>query len=490
MYGVLDQEGELLTTAKSLDEAKAAATELVGTDFFVLAPEGEAVAVQEAEPMALAANMGEVVQLRTKKKPAHRALELTGLRPVSFDDVLRMPLHEAWQELRPLFPKKAPVRGVEVEESEGYATPQKMARRMLGVNYKTGKATPREVRKIIYEATDGRASEAKVLGLSLLPHKLVSDDTDAGAEVRRILGEAGRYGIEDVMDPMSREGATVCAFATDACRKSCLVFSGKNLSADYNTMKKYSSLQALVRKPEAFLRMLVEAIERHAKIYDKAVVPLVRLNVYSDIPWELYVPGLFAHFEGRVQFYDYTKVPGRVTPSNYDLTFSFAGSGANAGHIDEEITKHGRRVAVVFAKTGRYKSEKHGYIEEAPLRPRWYKQLYGAARAAAGKTRTEADAWFGDKMFLGLPLLDGDVSDLRPYDEAPSFVGLRWKPPRNQAVDLITARAFVVLGTLVGKSFIIEETPEQLVSRGVFERESYGDDADDEVVEEPTLDAP
>jgi hypothetical protein len=51
--------------------------------------------------------------------------------------------------------------------------------------------------------------------------------------------------------------------------------------------------------------------------------------------------------------------------------------------------------------------------------------------------------------FLGLPVIDGDVSDMRPYDAAPSIVGLRWKEPKSQNVTLEKANVFVVLVDLV-----------------------------------------
>jgi hypothetical protein len=158
--------------------------------------------------------------------------------------------------------------------------------------------------------------------------------------------------------------------------------------------------------------MLVDGIDQHASRSRKYEL-FVRLNVFSDIPWELVFPELFAHFSD-LTFYDYTKVPGRVTPPNYDLTFSY--SGINEAYMDYEI-RRGRRVAMVFlSDLPRLSAEK---------RPRGYGL---------------------PKKFLNLNVVDGDVSDVRPRDEAPSIVGLRWKSPHGQdkALERAEERSFVV----------------------------------------------
>jgi hypothetical protein len=79
------------------------------------------------------------------------------------------------------------------------------------------------------------------------------------------------------------------------------------------------------------------------------MVPVVRLNGTSDVPWErikcsngLTLMATFPH----VQFYDYTKRPRRWNvPPNYHLTFSR--SECNDADAMSELS-HGRNVAVVF----------------------------------------------------------------------------------------------------------------------------------------------
>ena len=86
-------------------------------------------------------------------------------------------------------------------------------------------------------------------------------------------------------------------------------------------------------------------------------IPLVRPNGTSDIPYENLIvhdgKNIFELFPD-VQFYDYTKHPGRnltgKTPGNYDLTYSFSAITPKPISIKGLTNKHNSRVAVVFQK--------------------------------------------------------------------------------------------------------------------------------------------
>ena len=56
-----------------------------------------------------------------------------------------------------------------------------------------------------------------------------------------------------------------------------------------------------------------------------------RLNGTSDLQWERIYPTLFTDFS-EIRWYDYTKLPKRVVPANYHLTYSlqFVRSAATA----------------------------------------------------------------------------------------------------------------------------------------------------------------
>ena len=121
---------------------------------------------------------------------------------------------------------------------------------------------------------------------------------------------------------------------------------------------------------------------------------LVRLNGTSDIRWENY--GIIQAFPS-VQFYDYTKIPNRRNiPANYDLTFSYSGVSAFQQYV--EIAKqNGNRLAVVFRNRA---------IVERML--------------ANGET------------FLGLPVVDGDDTDIRHLDPHGVIVALYAKGKAKQ----------------------------------------------------------
>lgn len=444
-FALIDRSGDVVALASDEDEAK----QLVGE----VAPDARVYADfdfwEQEEAVALAAN-AQVVQLgaakvRSAPAIAHtavakamgaagRASGAAGGALIDIRDVLAMDEQTAWEELEPLFATVRPGKG----RVKAYETPAKMAESLLGQNYKTSKETPAALRSLVRKASKASVgiacSEADVLGLSLLPHSMSYHDPNV-AEIRKEMPTD--YRVHEMHDVQ----LNACTRATRECRASCLVFSGRNLADDYNTVKKYSLLQSLIHHPVAFGRMLVAAIERHRRIsLGKNIYPLVRLNVFSDLPWETMFPGLFEHFSGDnfVQFYDYTKVPARKVPENYDLTFSFAGTKQNMDDMDFEVRQNRRRVAVVFARV----------IE----RPRGGERVEVPAKTAKGKRGLP-------KTFMGLPVIDGDVSDMRSFDEAPSVVGLRWKIPANQGVSLVDADIFIVKGSMVGGHFVVSETP-------------------------------
>src|SRR4029077_1061431 len=210
---------------------------------------------------------------------------------------------------------------------------------------------------------------------------------------------------------------TLCVGSNTFCRESCLVFTARNVADVYNHRRKAVATIALLQSPAAFGRMLIAAIESHVANAERADIrPFVRLTVLSDVPWELVFPELFSYFgKTSLTFYDYTKVAGRTPApgasrlgaresSKYDLTFSH--SRTNDALVASE-RERGRRVAVVFV--GMKKAD-----------GTWVKFKKGAQLP---------------KTFMGLKVIDGDLTDLRPLDPSPCIVGLRWKTPGGQDVD-------------------------------------------------------
>jgi hypothetical protein len=116
------------------------------------------------------------------------------------------------------------------------------------------------------------------------------------------------------------------------------------------------------------------------------MVPCVRLNGTSDLGWEGIARELMQKYPD-VQFYDYTKVLGRMLrflegkfPSNYHLTFSK--SESNDADV-LQVLQNGGNVAVVF--------------KNMPV------------------------------QYNGYNVVDGDASDLRFLDSTNVIVGLKAK---------------------------------------------------------------
>jgi hypothetical protein len=324
------------------------------------------------------------------------AFERSGLPHIDYAEAMAMSAAEAHQRLLPFFPTERFRKSGERIAVNTYATPRSMADALLGQNYKTAKK-------------DSDQRPADVQGLSLVPQ---------------------RY-MHDLRPGSIPNHINLCVGASKACVQSCLVYSGHNTIDPYNLVVKIARTQALIGEPLAFVRLLGESITRfQASAKRASYEPYVRLNVFSDIPWELVCPGLFAAFS-NLQFYDYTKVEGRNPPSNYDITFSF--SGVNQEQVNFEIGR-GRRIAVVFIPPERIPAE-------------------GRPRGAGLPT-----------SFLGLPVIDGDVSDVRPRDAAPAIVGLRWKVPmgrQKESIAMAKQLAFAVPVTVVDGQLIAATSARQ-----------------------------
>lgn len=214
------------------------------------------------------------------------------------------------------------------------------------------------------------------------------------------IAKNGKKGVSTYiiyLAPSTQSGHNVCPKATKECIKACLSESGHNridTSGRINRAR-IAKTQLFFSSRVDFVDCVTKEIANAEKRALKAGYEFsVRLNGTSDLS-----PALFKGSDGlnllqkypHVQFYDYTKVLNRrrllETYPNYDLTFSY--SGSNWGECEQAL-KDGMRVAVVFA---------------GKQLPNWYK---------------------------GYEVVDGDVSDIRYWDNKSCIVGLRFKKVRNK----------------------------------------------------------
>lgn len=317
-----------------------------------------------------------------------RAHAFMGNLRVNWRESQAMSLEEALARVQPHFPAYK-AEGGRAKPVRLYSDPMEFTDSLLGGNVKTSKTG---------EGAIPGGGKVDIVGLSLLPHWLWHD------AVGGMLGEKRRI--------------TLCAYSTDECRQSCLVYSGSNNNDVYNAVVKLARTNALMTEPEAFVRLLEIAALRHLSKRG-SFIRHVRLNMFSDIPWELVCPELLQSCHSatlatrskaadlydkdpEAAFYDYTKIPGREFLPGYDLTFSF--SGANAKDCLNEL-ENGRRVAVVFIDP------------EIP---------HASSKGAERFRLPPAVRIYGNEV----PVIGGDTYDARPHDPGSVVVGLKYKTPQ------------------------------------------------------------
>jgi len=182
-------------------------------------------------------------------------------------------------------------------------------------------------------------------------------------------------------------GQNVCPNAALAqCFEACLNTAGRGAMKSVEMSRLRKTLFFLQYKAEAIamIKREVGAMEKHAA--KLGYVLLVRLNGTSDLRWENY--GIIQAYPA-VQFYDYTKLANRKgIPANYDLTFSYSGVPEFQTQV-RLATAAGMRLAVVF------------------------------------RNRAMVESMIADSAtFQGLPVVDGDDTDVRHIDPQASAVAL------------------------------------------------------------------
>lgn len=225
-----------------------------------------------------------------------------------------------------------------------------------------------------------------------------------------------KYLITSLMlAPAKLSGRNVCKHHTvDCAPPHCVAFTGQGHMPN--------SVAARIRKTtlffddrDTFAALLAKDIRAHIrKCKREGLVPCVRLNTFSDIPWErtpMVIDGekttIIDAFADEVVFYDYTKYPvtERLSTDRYHLTYSASGYNLEACM---DALSMGHNIAVVF---------------DTP----------------------KNDAL--PRMFHGFPVVDGDASDLRFLDPAAHVVGLRVKAVSNARKRAMIKTPFVYSAT-------------------------------------------
>jgi hypothetical protein len=190
-----------------------------------------------------------------------------------------------------------------------------------------------------------------------------------------------------------------CSMAHIAgCDIACLYSAGRGAYSNVQKAR-INKTNWFYQDRQSFINQLIKNI--YSLIYKAnklGLIPLIRLNGTSDIKFE----NIGFDYQGKhynnimelfpdVQFYDYTKIVNRDNlPANYDLTFSYSGKSEFSKYVNQAVNK-GMRMAVVF-------KDKHNLPNE----------------------------------FMGLPVVNGDNTDIRHLDDQGVIVALYAKGKAKQ----------------------------------------------------------
>ena len=161
------------------------------------------------------------------------------------------------------------------------------------------------------------------------PQKLLADAT-SNTKLRK--SQTQDYRIVSLsLSPADEAGIgkTNCPSATAGCISCCIGSPRTGMAAVFQTIMaaRAAKTRFLQEDREGFIRHLLSEIhteEKKANADGRKLV--VRLNTFSDIPWEVAAYGCIPQCFSEVIFYDYTKLHGRVkkAPDNYRLVGSWS----------------------------------------------------------------------------------------------------------------------------------------------------------------------
>jgi hypothetical protein len=149
--------------------------------------------------------------------------------------------------------------------------------------------------------------------------------------------------------PANLSGREVCPWRTPACTQACVLeHAGRgNMpnvrdARDVKTDRFFDDRAGFLVDLHADLAWLERAAAK------QGLIPAVRLNVASDLPWERIDPTIFSAHP-TIRFYDYTKGATRFAgqlPDNYSLTYSYNELSSPADVV--AILRSGGNVAMIF----------------------------------------------------------------------------------------------------------------------------------------------
>lgn len=188
--------------------------------------------------------------------------------------------------------------------------------------------------------------------------------------------------------PSKLSGINVCPYASNGCILGCLNTAGHGQFNSVQLARLNKTLIFKENRPKFYIQLCEELLKIHNTAIKNNIDIAIRLNGTSDID---HLNELIRHtginfldsFYSNLKFYDYTKnmnIVKKYFNTNYKITFSRSEINDELVH---EVLQMGGNVAIVF--------------NEIPTN------------------------------YMGYPVIDGDLSDLRYYDPKNVIVGLKAK---------------------------------------------------------------
>jgi len=177
------------------------------------------------------------------------------------------------------------------------------------------------------------------------------------------------------------------------CKEPCLEASGRG-GFDSVKAARQAKTDYYMQDRVGFIAQLKQELVNFEKLCAKnGVVPYVRLNVISDVQWELATNGAIPQAFPNINFFDYTKVAKRLAklPRNYKLMFSYSKAPAYQKQVQLAL-KTDVPMSVVF---------------------------YGPMPTT----------------FMGKVVVNGDNSDIENLKHKGKIIGLKYKVAKGKGVN-------------------------------------------------------
>jgi hypothetical protein len=177
------------------------------------------------------------------------------------------------------------------------------------------------------------------------------------------------------------------------CKEPCLEASGRG-GFDSVKAARQAKTDYYMQDRVGFIAQLKQELVNFEKLCAKnGVVPYVRLNVISDVQWELATNGAIPQAFPNINFFDYTKVAKRLAklPRNYKLMFSYSKAPAYQKQVQLAL-KTDVPMSVVF---------------------------YGPMPTT----------------FMGKVVVNGDNSDIENLKHKGKIIGLKYKVAKGKGIN-------------------------------------------------------